>query len=69
MKTVKIPNKEAEFLTEVAQKTSLSKEAIVRNALRSYLYQKRWRALQKYGKTLAKKFKIKNEEEIGQIVD
>ena len=69
MKTLKIPDQEAKAISELAQKTSLPEERIVRNAIQSYIYEKKWRELQKYGQTLAKKFKIKTEAEVGQIVD
>lgn len=69
MKAVKIPDQEAKFISELSQKTSLPEERIVRNAIKSYIYEKKWREIQRYGETLARKFKIKTEARVGQIVD
>lgn len=53
-----------------AQAEDKTKAELAREALREYIEdRRRWRQIRKWGKETARKFNIKNEDDIERIVD
>lgn len=55
---------------KLAEKEAKTKAEFARDVLRRYLEEKkRWAEIRRWGKATAKKFAIKNEDDIERIVD
>lgn len=66
--TISLPAEIMKEAEEVAKREGRTKSELLREALRQYLWNRRWRELQLYGAQRAKAFGL-TEEDVERLVD
>lgn len=68
--TLSLSPRFSEEIKKMMKKENLTRSELIRDALRSYLKEReRWREIRKWGEMTKKRFKIKGEKEIEEMIN
>ncbi len=67
--TITLPPQLLKVANKIAKEEGRSRSELFRDAIRAFLWKRRWEAIQTYGAKKAKEMGIKTDEDIERIID